>query len=84
MATKWRQAAEDSNQRDLSSFLDWLRQRFVLGEWSPASPGAEPRLQPARIQNAALLAAYYEVDVDAVERHVQRVLGMLHGDGGAA
>ena len=77
MAKKWLDAAEDSNRRELSEFVDWLRQRFVLATWTPGRPDAEPRLEPARVSPTALLAAYYEVDLNACERHVQRVLGSL-------
>lgn len=77
MAEKWRHACEESRRRDLSDFLDWLRERYMLGDRAGEECFACGAGETTHDSGEKILAAYFEIDLDAVERYRRRLVADL-------
>lgn len=71
MADKHRAACEEARRRDLSDFIDWLRERYVF---ATMNDNEFNYLDQVNISNEQLFTAYFEIDLDAVERYRQRLI----------
>ncbi len=65
--------------RVISPFLDYLRGRYVFAEYNRRGDFMRAASVPS---HERLLADYFGIDLDAVERHRARILADLQARGG--
>ena len=77
MADKHRNACEEVRRRDLSDFLEWLRERYTFGDREGEECFACGAGETSHDSCEKIFAAYFEIDLDAVERYRRRLLEEL-------
>lgn len=71
MANKHRAACEEIRRRGLCDFLDWLRENYTFAEYG--TEGFDI-LEPTHDSSQTMLEAFFEIDMDAVERFRRRLI----------
>jgi len=53
-------------------FLEWLQHKYVFAKW-----GKNDRLYPEHISIERILAEYFEIDLDKVDKERQNILNWI-------
>jgi len=59
----------------IGEFLEWLKGRYEIAEWDTG--GQRDQLQIVRKRTEELLAEYFEIDLDLVEREKLEMLDKI-------
>jgi hypothetical protein len=71
----------------IGQFLDWLAGKYTIGKWEelecPCGSGDEvEQLMPARPPIEKLLAEYFEINLDILEKEKQAMLASIRAANG--
>jgi hypothetical protein len=74
-------AVHEESQK-IGEFIEWLGENsYVLANWIKRNPRWDEELAPANISTNALLAQYYDIDLDKVEDERRAILEALQKGG---
>lgn len=78
MSEKLAGVADQSRQ--IGEFLDWLESKgMTISEFVQYEGYSEPRLEPVSTGFERLLADYFELDLNELEKERRRILAELNG-----